>query len=107
MELFYFVLPAPNVEKSKAFFTKVFGWKGYGGGQGGHVDCTNTPCGLGGDVNEVYFTTLDLPKTLEKVLAHGGTIVTRCPSSTLLPFLRKRGTLIIKGLPLNPKPYKP
>ncbi|CAE7946779.1 SARED1 [Symbiodinium sp. KB8] len=81
MELFYFVLPAPNVEKSKAFFTKVFGWKGYGGGQGGHVDCTNTPCGLGGDVNEVYFTTLDLPKTLEKVLAHGGTIVKETENS--------------------------
>ena len=81
MELFYFVLPAPDIDKSKAFFSKVFGWKDFGGAQGGHVGCTNTPCGLGGDVNELYFTTLDIEESLKKVVAHGGAIVKQTENS--------------------------
>ncbi|CAJ1437311.1 unnamed protein product [Effrenium voratum] len=81
MELFYFVLPAPSVEKSKTFFSKVFGWTDFGGPLGGHVGSTNTPCGLGGEVNEVYFCTLDLKETLAKVTAHGGTVLKETENS--------------------------
>mmetsp|Transcript_21056 Transcript_21056/g.39572 ORF Transcript_21056/g.39572 Transcript_21056/m.39572 type:complete len:234 (+) Transcript_21056:93-794(+) len=81
MELFYFVLPSPSLEKSKEFYSKVFGWGGFGGGQGGHVDSTNTPCGLGGDVNEVYFTSMDLKATLQEVMSRGGTVVKETENS--------------------------
>lgn len=57
------------MKRSKAFFGKCLGWKDFGGSLGGHVGSTTTPCGLGGDENEVYFCTWDLkelePETCE------------------------------------------
>ena len=35
---------------------------------------TNTPCGLGGDENEVYFCTWDLKETLRRVVEAGGSV---------------------------------
>lgn len=61
-ELFYFNLYSPgDMEKTKAFYRKVFGWEIGGGSLGGHVDnAENTPCGIhpGGSNNTVYFITL-------------------------------------------------
>jgi hypothetical protein len=60
-ELFYFNLYSPgDLEKSKTFYRKVFGWEIGGGSLGGHVNnAENTPCGVspGGSYNAVYFCT--------------------------------------------------
>eukprot|EP00545_Synedropsis_sp_CCMP1620_P005928 CAMPEP_0119011860 /NCGR_PEP_ID=MMETSP1176-20130426/5934_1 /TAXON_ID=265551 /ORGANISM="Synedropsis recta cf, Strain CCMP1620" /LENGTH=241 /DNA_ID=CAMNT_0006964735 /DNA_START=49 /DNA_END=774 /DNA_ORIENTATION=- len=81
MELSYISLPAPDLEKSKAFFAKVFGWEVGGGSLGGNVKNTNTPCGLspGSTMTNVthtaiYLNAIDLDTSMEKVKAHGGKV---------------------------------
>jgi len=53
-------------------------WKIEGAGsQGGHVDGTNTPLGLGGNEHRVYFSTLDLNESIATVMKFGGKVVER------------------------------
>jgi len=77
--LFYFNLPAPDLERSKVFWSKVLGWEVQGGSLGGHVANTNTPCGLhpGADPEDrlVYLTTFDMDASLELVRSLGGTVM--------------------------------
>lgn len=77
-ELFYFVLPAPSIGQSKVFYRTVFGWEADGGSLGGHIDNTNTPCGLGPSSpvtdRQVYFTTVSLERSIELVQESGGLV---------------------------------
>ena len=79
MELFYFNLYAPDLEKSKVFYKKVLGWEIGGGSLGGHVNNTNTPCGVGpgSTTNTVYFTTDNLNESMAKVKAEGGKVLSQ------------------------------
>ncbi|CAJ1961481.1 unnamed protein product [Cylindrotheca closterium] len=79
MELFYFNLHAPDLEKSKVFYKEVLGWEIGGGSLGGHVNNTNTPCGVGpgSTTNTVYFTTDNLKASMAKVEAECGKILSR------------------------------
>ncbi|KAL3941728.1 MAG: hypothetical protein SGBAC_003972 [Bacillariaceae sp.] len=79
MELFYFNLPAPDLEKAKVFYKKVLAWEIGGGSQGGHVKNTNTPCGIGvGSTNNtVYFTTDNLKDSMLMVEAEGGKVLSQ------------------------------
>ena len=78
-ELFYFNLYAPDLDKSKVFYKKVLGWEIGGGSMGGHVDNTNTPCGVGSGSsnNAVYFTVEDLTAALAKLEANGGKVISK------------------------------
>lgn len=77
--LFYFNVPAPDLDRSKVFWSAVLGWEVQGGSLGGHVANTNTPCGLnpGAAPNErlVYLTTFDMDASLDLVRTLGGTVV--------------------------------
>lgn len=79
MELFYFNLHAPDLEKSKVFYKKVLGWEIGGGSLGGHVHNTNTPCGVapGTTPTTVYFTTQNLKESMDQVKAEGGKILSQ------------------------------
>lgn len=70
-EFVYASLPAPDLEVSKAFYSKVFGWKIGGGSQGGNIDSSSTPFGLGGDTPQVYFTP---PQSLALLKDKGGRV---------------------------------
>lgn len=78
-EVFYFNLPAPDLEKSKVFYKKVLGWEIGGGSQGGHVNNTNTPCGLakGSTTNSVFFSVDDLKESLAQVESLGGKVLSK------------------------------
>ena len=78
-ELFYFTLPAPELTKSKSFYSTVFRWKIGGGSLGGHVASPNTPHGLSpcGRDNDVYFFTKDLEESMKLVQQQGGKILSQ------------------------------
>jgi predicted enzyme related to lactoylglutathione lyase len=77
-ELFYWSLPAPDAERSKAFYRDLFGWE-YGdpGEAGGlHIDNKLPDGGLGGgragSHADLFFRVYDLDAAMAKVEALGG-----------------------------------
>ncbi len=78
-ELFYWTLPAPDADQSRAFFAEVFGWEfGEPGEQGGmHVSNRLPDGGLGGGregaAPELFFRVDDLDQAMDQVRALGGT----------------------------------
>lgn len=80
LELCYFTLPAPSLDKSKSFYSKVLGFEIGGGSMGGHVNNTNTPTGFAPSNTvvtdtSVMFSTFDLEKTTKGVVENGGTVL--------------------------------
>lgn len=77
-DIFYFTLPAPDVEKSTVFYSAVLGWQTTVGSLGGHVENTTTPCGLSrGSSSEettIYLATFDLDGSVEQVKQGGGVV---------------------------------
>ena len=78
-ELFYWTLPAPDADASRAFYTELFGWEfGDPGEQGGmHVSNRLPDGGLGGGREgtdpELFFRVADLDAAMAKVVELGGT----------------------------------
>lgn len=78
-ELFYWNLPAPDPERSKAFYRRVFGWEYSDAGDAGGLHVTNKlpDGGLGGGREgthpEVFFRVADLDTSMAKVIELGGT----------------------------------
>ena len=78
-ELFYWSLPAPDAERSKAFFQSLFGWEyGDAGDAGGiHVSNKLPDGGLGGGREgthaDVFFRVADLDEAMAAVETLGGT----------------------------------
>ena len=79
--LFYFTLPAPDLERSKVFFSRLFGWDVSGGSLGGHIANVTPAGGLfpGGDPGDrnVYLTVYDLDAAAAKVVQLGGQVEVR------------------------------
>lgn len=78
--LFYFSLPAPDIDRAKAFYGAVLGWRVAGGSLGGHVVNVTPPGGLDPtatttDTQTVYLTVFDLDAAMAKVQELGGTVV--------------------------------
>ncbi len=76
--LFYFTLPAPDLDRSKAFYGALFGWEVAGGSLGGHV-ANVTPAGglqpgAGPGDRSVFMTVADLDEAAARVVDLGGTI---------------------------------
>ncbi len=76
--LFYFTLPAPDLERSKRFYTQILGWDVAGGSMGGHIASVTPAGGLspgaGTDDRAAYFTVADVDEAAQRVVALGGTI---------------------------------
>lgn len=76
--LFYFTLPAPDLERSKAFYGRVLGWEVAGGSQGGNIDNITPAGGLSPgaspDQPTVYITVDDIEAAAAKVVELGGTV---------------------------------
>lgn len=78
-ELFYWTLPAPDADASRAFFGRLFGWEfGEPGTEGGmHVSNRLPDGGLGGGREgsdpELFFRVDDLDAAMAKVVELGGT----------------------------------
>ncbi len=78
-ELFYWTLPAPDADASRAFFGRLFGWEfGDPGSQGGmHVSNRLPDGGLGGGREganpELFFRVTDLDVAMARVSELGGT----------------------------------
>ncbi len=77
--LFYFSLPAPDIDKAKTFYGTVLGWRVEGGSLGGHVINVTPPGGLdptaaATDTHTVYLTVFDLDAAMAKVRELGGTV---------------------------------
>jgi predicted enzyme related to lactoylglutathione lyase len=76
--LFYFTLPAPDLERSKAFFGRLFGWVVEGGSLGGHIANVTPAGGLmpgasPGD-RSVFITVDDVEAAAAKVVEMGGRV---------------------------------
>ena len=76
--LFYFTVPAPDLERSKAFFGRVLGWEVGGGALGGHVSSVTPAGGLmpgaAPDTPMVFITVDDLDAAMAKVIELGGEV---------------------------------
>ncbi len=78
-ELFYWTLPAPDAERSKAFYRQLFGWQyGEAGDAGGmHVENKQPDGGLGGGREgtnpDLFFRVTDLEAAMARVTELGGT----------------------------------
>jgi predicted enzyme related to lactoylglutathione lyase len=76
--LFYFVIPAPDLERSKAFYGALFGWVIDGGSLGGHISNITPSGGLmpGGapDERSVFITVDDVEVSAAKVVELGGRV---------------------------------
>lgn len=76
--LFYFTVPAPDLERSKAFFGRVLGWRVEGGSLGGHIASVTPPGGLSPgaapDSPMVFITVDDIDNAMAKVAELGGTV---------------------------------
>jgi len=76
--LFYFVIPAPDLGRSKAFYGALFGWVIDGGSLGGHISNVTPSGGLmpGGapDERSVFITVDDVEVSAAKVVELGGRV---------------------------------
>lgn len=76
--LFYFSLPAPDLERSKAFYSRLFGWRVEGGSLGGHVANVTPPGGLypGGAPDDagVWFTVDNIDEAIDRLVELGGRV---------------------------------
>lgn len=76
--LFYFTLPAPEIERSRAFYGRVFGWQLAGGSLGGNIDGVTPAGGLqpGADAADrfAYFTVDDVERSARRVAELGGRV---------------------------------
>lgn len=77
--LFYFSLPAPDLDRAKAFYGSVLGWRVEGGSLGGHVANVTPPGGLdptatSTDTHTVYLTVFDLDAALARIRELGGSV---------------------------------
>ncbi len=76
--LFYFTLPAPDLERSKQFYSRIFGWNVGGGSLGGHIPNVTPSGGLspGAGTNDrtVYLTVDDIEQAASRVRQLGGVI---------------------------------
>ncbi len=107
----HFELPTTNIDKSKQFYERVFGWKleKYGGPvdymlvMTGDSKTPGIDGGLGGAANEFKATvnTLeveDLDQTLKQVVENGGEIVMpkdEIPTVGFLAYIREPGGAIL------------
>lgn len=74
--LFYFTMPGPDVERSAAFYTDLFGWELHGGDAGYHVANTYPPMGLASNFSteaEIWIEVVDIDAAVAKVRELGGT----------------------------------
>ena len=76
--LFYFTIPAPDLERSKAFYGRLLGWVVEGGSLGGHI-ANVTPAGglLPGAApteRSAFLTVDDLEAARAKLVALGGQV---------------------------------
>lgn len=76
--LFYFTLPAPDMERSKAFFGRVLGWQVAGGSLGGHIANVTPAGGLfpgrAADEPTVFIVVDDIEEAAAKVVELGGVV---------------------------------
>lgn len=76
--LFYFTVPAPNLDRSTAFFSRVLGWEVAGGALGGHIANVTPAGGLlpgGTDGDQSAFIVVDdIEAAVAKVAELGGVI---------------------------------
>ncbi len=77
--LFYFTVPAPDLERSKAFYGAVFGWEVEGGSLGGHIPAVTPAGGLNPsatspDERTVYIAVDDIEAATARVVELGGTV---------------------------------
>lgn len=76
--LFYFTLPAPDLERSKVFYRRVLGWEIAGGSLGGHIANVTPAGGLfpGGEEGEqsVFIVVDDIEDAAAKVVELGGVV---------------------------------
>ncbi len=76
--LFYFTVPAPDLERSKTFFGRVLGWEVAGGSLGGHIASVTPPGGLNPGASPealmVFVTVDDIDAAVARVVELGGTI---------------------------------
>ena len=77
-ELFYWSLPAPDAERSKAFFQELFGWEYSEPGEAGglHIENKLPDGGLGGGRDgttaDLFFRVADLDEAMAEVRRLGG-----------------------------------
>ncbi len=76
--LFYFTMPAPDLERSKAFYSRVLGWVVEGGSLGGHIASVTPAGGLspGSPPDElmVFLTVDDIDDAAARVVELGGSV---------------------------------
>ena len=74
--LFYFTVPGPDVERSAAFYARLFGWELDRGDAGYHVTNTYPPMGLASSDStepEVWIEVVDIDEAVARVRELGGT----------------------------------
>ncbi len=74
--LFYFTMPGPDVERSGAFYSALFGWDLQRGDSGYHVANTYPPMGLASNPSaeaEVWLEVVDIDAAVARVRELGGT----------------------------------
>jgi uncharacterized glyoxalase superfamily protein PhnB/predicted enzyme related to lactoylglutathione lyase len=84
-EIGYYVLGRPNLDRAKAFYGSVFGWRFAeenptpDGFRGAHVESSKVPFGLADDPGigawQPYIRVTDLPATLDRIRAAGGEVL--------------------------------
>ncbi len=76
--LFYFTLPAPDLERSKRFYQRIFGWDVGGGSMGGHIPNVTPAGGLSPGAattdRTVFLTVDDIDRAADRLRALGGTV---------------------------------
>jgi len=98
VELGYFTIPLPDIEKGMAFYGRLFGWTFDADGLYAHVNNTRLPLGLNtGDVADLstfYFRVDDAEGYAAKVIALGGTTggITQSPSGLGVQCTDDQGT---------------
>lgn len=74
-ELGYFALPVADLEKGRAFYAGLFGWRLAAGEQYAHIENTTPPGGLvrkAGDTAQIWFRVDDIRAAAARVQELGG-----------------------------------
>jgi predicted enzyme related to lactoylglutathione lyase len=74
-ELGYFTLPVADLEKGRAFYAGLFGWRMAAGEQYAHIENTTPPGGLvrgPGDTVQIWFRVEDIRAAAARVKELGG-----------------------------------
>ncbi len=109
--LYYFTLPAPDIERSRRFYGELLGWSFDQGSQGLHITSTAQPGGLNAAPGEhtetaVWLAVADADTGAERVRALGGTAgeIVRYDSGDSVACTDDQGTRFHLSTPGYPDP---